>query len=394
MKRSARWLALILALVLTPLLPAWAEERAEDQPPLIVRCGGSFVYAIDREGKIWGWGDNRKGQAGYEKYQLVRTPSLVATNLDGRDIRDIQCGNENALFLMKDGSVYACGANDHSRLGVKDQKGSANTPILIPTLKDIVQIDCGFGQSLALDSSGHVWGWGKNSEGQVGVGTRQTVEEPTDLGLTDIVQIGCGGRYSMALDAAGTLYVWGENDNGQLMAGKTSMLTEPTAVSLPGHTIKQIAAGGDTGFFLDDEGHVWAWGRNDFVQCGNNTIGKSTQSPVRVMIPDEEKVVRVIAYSSHTLALTEQGSLWIWGSTGSGQSGLGNSSSRTMPTCTYASGVVDASVGSLCCALLLEDGSVLCTGYNEYGQLGVGNRSRNTWVANGLNLLMSRLETP
>lgn len=400
MRRSARWLALLLALVMLPLIPVLAEEAADHEPTLLVRCGGSFVIATDKDGNIWSWGDNRKGQAAYEKYQLVKTPKLSATNLDGRDILDIQCGNENALFLMKDGTVYACGANDHSRLGVREQKGSAKEPILIPTLKDIVQIDCGFGQSLALDANGHVWGWGKNSESQVGVEVngkpRQTVAEPMDLGLTNIVQIGCGGRYSMALDASGTLYLWGENDNGQLMADprKQTMNMAPTPVSLPGHTITQIAAGGDTGFFLDDEGHVWAWGRNERWQCGNDTVGNQVIEPVRVLIPDEERVVRVIAYSSHAMALTDEGKLWMWGHSDVGQLGNGTHPSRSLPVVSCESGVADASVGSLCCALLLEDGAVMCTGYNAYGQLGIGTRTRYDWTFNGLNLQTCTLEPP
>lgn len=400
MRRMARWLAVALALLLLPLIPAVAEEAAEKEAVLMVRCGGSFVIAIDREGRIWGWGDNRKGQAAYEKYQLVKTPQPVATNLDGFDVADIQCGNENTLFLMKDGTVYVCGAGDHGRLGNKGMKSSAKEPILVPGLSNIVAIDCGFGQSMALDSSGHVWGWGKNSESQVGVEVngkpRQTVEEPVDLGLENIVQIGCGGRYSMALDADGTLYLWGENDNGQMMANprKQSIVLSPTAVELPGHTITQIAAGGDTGYFLDDEGHVWAWGRNDRWQCGNDTVGNQVTEPVRVLIPDEEKVVRVIAYSSHTMAITDEGKLWMWGHADTGELGNGTHPSRSLPVVSCESGVIDGSVGSLCCALLLEDGTIMCTGYNAWGQLGIGTRTRYDWTFNGLNLLTCTLEPP
>ena len=399
MARTIRRLSLLLALLLM-LTAAVQAEAPESEAPLLVRCGGSFVYAVDSSGQIWGWGDNRHGQAGYDKFQLVKTPQLVATNLDGRDLADIQCGNENAIFLMKDGSVYICGAADHGRLGSKEQTTAVKTPVLVPGLKDIVQIDCGFGQSLALDAQGHVWGWGKNSESQVGVEInnkpRQTVLEPMDLGLENIVQIGCGGRYSMALDANGTVYLWGENDNGQMMAkaNKPALVLAPTPVDLKGHTVTQIAAGGDTGYFLDDEGHVWAWGRNDKWQCGNDTVGAQVVEPVRVLIPDEERVVRVIAYSSHTMALTDQGRLWLWGHTDVGELGNGTHPSRSLPAISYDAGVVDASVGSLCCALLLEDGSVLCTGYNAYGQLGIGTRTRYDWTFNGLNLHTCTLEPP
>lgn len=384
MRKTARWLALLLATLL-PLMPAHAEDMAREGT-LMVRCGGSFVYAIDKSGSIWGWGDNRKGQVGYPQRGLLRTPVRVAPNLNGLDVADIQCGNENTVFLMRDGSVYACGANGHSQLGRKELKTNASEPLLVPSLSNIVQIDSGFGHNLALDADGHVWGWGKNSTGQVGVGNRTTVPEPVDLGLENIVQVGCGGRYSMCLAADGTVYVWGENDYGQVMAGRAGYTVSPQPASLPGIRVTQIATGGDVGYVLDDEGHVWAWGRNDYFQCGNDTVGKSTQTAVRVMIPDEEKVVRVIAYSSHTMALTDTGRLWFWGASDMGERGDGNHPARSLPIIS-AEGVLDASVGSLCCALLLEDGTVKCTGFNKYGQLGYGTRSLYDWTANGLNLL-------
>ena len=392
--RKTQWLALLLALLMLPLVPVQAEEAAENSAILMVRCGGSFVYAIDQSGNIWGWGDNRKGQLAHPDRVLMRTPRLVAQSLNGLEIADIQCGNENTLFLMKDGTVYGCGANGHSQLGIKGLRENSTEPLLIPTLSNIVQIDSGFGQSLALDADGRVWSWGYNNFGQVGTGDRTTAQEPIDIGLENIVQIGCGGKYSMALAADGTVYAWGENDYGQVMAGRAGYQATPTAIDLSGHKISQIATGGDVAFMIDDEGHVWAWGRNDFFQCGNDTIGKGTSVPVRVMIPDEENIVRVIAYSSHTMALTDTGRLWFWGASDMGERGDGTHPTKSLPIISKDSGVIDASVGSLCCALLLEDGTVQCTGFNKYGQLGIGTRTLYDWISNGLNLISSTYVTP
>ena len=384
--RTSKWLALLLALLMLPFLSAQADTRPDSGAVLMVRCGGSFVYAIDSRGQIWGWGDNSKGQLAYPQRGLIRKPQLVAQSLNGLDIADIQCGNENTLFLMKDGTVYACGANGHAQLGIKGFRENSTEPLLIPTLSDIVQIDSGFGQSLALDASGRVWAWGYNNFGQVGTGDRTTMQEPVDIGLTHVVQIGCGGKYSMALTASGAVYAWGENDYGQVMAGRAGYQATPTQIDLSGHRIKQIATGGDVAFLIDDEDHVWAWGRNDFFQCGNDTIGKGTAVPVRVMIPDEERIVRVIAYSSHTMALTDTGRLWFWGASDMGERGDGTHPTKSLPIISVDSGVADATVGSLCCALLLEDGTVQCTGFNKYGQLGIGTRTLYSWISNGLNL--------
>lgn len=389
-----RLLALLAAALLLPVAAV-----AEETPGVMIRMGGSFAFGVDAEGTIWAWGDNRVGQIGYERRSFIGEPVTGAQGLDGRELLDIQCGNENALFLMQSGEVYACGSNSHAQLGMEDGSSNSNVPRKIEGLKNIVQIDAGFGQGMALDSDGHVWGWGKNSTGQVGNGSRATVTMPEQLPLEGIVQIGCGGKYSMALDKDGVIWTWGENDYGQLgYKTRTGWCVTPTAVAIEGFKPVQIAAGGDTAYALDTEGHVWAWGRNELYQCGTDAVGSTNYDPVRVMIPDEVQIVRVIAYSSHTMALADNGDLWLWGNTDTGQRGVGKKTLKSLPSVVMQD-VADASVGSLACCLMKTDGSVWVTGYNKYGQCGVHyttNRKGilSEWTPNGLNLLESGWARP
>ena len=389
-----RLLALLAAMMLLP-----AAALAQDEPRTLLRMGGSFAFGVDAEGNIWAWGDNRVGQIGYERRNLIGEPVKGAQGLDGREILDIQCGNENALFLMRSGEVYACGANGHAQLGLADVGGSTAVPARIEDLQHIVQIDSGFGHSLALDSDGHVWAWGKNSTGQAGDGTRMTVKTPVMLPLENIVQIGCGGKYSMALDGNGTIWTWGENDYGQLgYKTREGWCVTPTALTIDSFTTVQIAAGGDTAYALDTEGHVWAWGRNEVYQCGNDTVGSTNYEPVRVMIPDEVHVARVIAYSSHTMALADNGDLWLWGNADTGQRGVGKKTLKSLPSLVMQD-VADATAGSLACCLMKTDGSVWATGYNKYGQCGVHFAPSRKgilteWTYNGLNLLESSWARP
>ena len=390
-----RFLALTLTLIMLLPISALAGEEALT----MIRMGGSFTFGVDAAGTIWAWGDNRMGQIGYERRSLIGEPVVGAQGLDGRELLDIQCGNENSLFLMKSGEVYACGANGHSQLGLADTTGNLSVPAKIEGLESIVQIDSGFGHSLALDSDGHVWAWGKNSSGQAGTGNRVTVKTPAQLSLEGIVQIGCGGKYSMALDKDGVIWTWGENDYGQLgYKTREGWCVTPTALTLEGFTPVQIATGGDTAYALDTEGHVWAWGRNELWQCGNDTVGDTNYTPVRVLMPDDVQVVRIIAYSSHTMALADNGDLWLWGNTDTGQRGVGKKTLKSLPSLVMQD-VADATVGSLVCGLMKTDGSVWVTGYNKYGQCGVHYvKDRKgiltEWTPNGLNLLESSWVRP
>ena len=136
--------ALLVALMMMlSLLPASAESV------MFVRAGGSFGMALDANGVIWGWGDNGSGQLGNGNNKRAYFPIPCATGIDGTQVKDIQCGNLNTLFLMQDGTVWTCGRNNYGQQGQKTKKEYVFTPIQIPGLENIEKIACGFGQCLA-----------------------------------------------------------------------------------------------------------------------------------------------------------------------------------------------------------------------------------------------------
>lgn len=380
-----KFAALLLALMLLPMA-----ALAESREPFL-RMGGSFAFGIDAGGKVWGWGDNRLGQIGHSRKALIGEPVEALQGLDGMEILDIQCGNENTLILMKNGEVYGTGANSHAQLGIEGIGSSTNVPTKIDGLENIIQIDSGFGQSLALDKDGHVWGWGKNSSGQVGDGTRKTAKTPVQLPLENIVQIGCGGKYSIAMDANGVIWTWGENDYGQLgFKTRHDFCETPTALNLGSYGFVSIAAGGDTAYALDGDGHVWAWGRNEIYQCGTDDVKDVNYDPVRAEIPDEVRIVKIIGYNSHAMAIADNGDLYHWGNGDCGQRGEKRKVLKNLPGVVMQN-VADASAGSLASVLLLKDGTVWGAGLNKYGQCGVRysyNRQTQVrpWAYTGLDL--------
>ena len=369
--------ALLLALMMMlSLLPASAEGA------MFVRAGGSFGMALDANGVIWGWGDNGSGQLGNGTNKRAYFPVPCATGIDGTQVKDIQCGNLNTLFLMNDGTVWTCGRNNYGQQGQKTKKDYVFTPIQIPGLQNIVKIACGFGQCLALDGEGRVWSWGRNSNGQVG----------------NIVDINCGGKFNMAMAEDGTVWGWGDNEYGQLGDGlKLKDVTKPTKLAVSGLYTK-VACGGDIGLGIDENGKLWAWGRNDYWQLGNKSVSKYTKTPVEVSLPEGTVVTEIYAYNSHTAAVTDAGALWQWGGVYHGQVGNGERPWRDLPQeACPESGVVGTAVGSLQSYLLLEDGTLYGCGCNEYGQTGAYRRMRyyvDRWMYTGLNLVSGQWADP
>ena len=64
-----------------------------------------------------------------------------------------------------------------------------------------------------------VYAWGRNEEGQLGLGDTTTRRTPTivdALWALPVQQLAAGDRHSAALTSNGFLFTWGANDCGQL----------------------------------------------------------------------------------------------------------------------------------------------------------------------------------
>lgn len=386
MKRNGKRIAALLLALLLALGVSGASAEA------LLRAGGSFGFAVDEKGVIWGWGDNTKGQLGNGTKKRQYLPAPVALGLDGSQIADIQCGNENTVFLMKDGTVYSCGPNNYGQQGVEGAPAYVFEPIQVVGLENIVQIATGFGQCLARTADGRVYAWGRNNRGQIGNGQTINAKTPVLLALTDIVDIQCGGKFCMAMDKEGAIWGWGDNESGQLLDASRMgrPVAEPARLSISGR-FTMIACGGSTAFGLDAEGVLWAWGKNDYWQMGTDDVPKNTAEPTRVELPEGLHITQIHAYNSHTAVVTAEGEVYQWGRTYSGQLGNGDRSYRSLPqkACPEDAPVVEAATGSSCTYVLLTDGVVRTSGYSKVGQTGAFPSSRgyvSTWQNTGLNL--------
>jgi alpha-tubulin suppressor-like RCC1 family protein len=115
---------------------------------------------------------------------------------------------------------------------------------------------------------------------------------------------------------------------------------------------------------------LWTWGRNYYVQLGDNTtINRST--PVTTAAGGTNWK-QVAPGSYHTAAIKTDGTLWTWG-TNAGNLGNNNSTSPICtPVTTFAGGTnwKQVSVGNQHTAAIKTDGTLWTWGYNGYGQLG------------------------
>ena len=185
----------------------------------------------------------------------------------------VAAGGYHSLALDSNGHLWAWGYNSDGQIGIgEDTIKKQLKPVQIKKDATFTQVTGGYVHSLALDSDGHLWAWGYNGKGQLGDGTTDNKSTPTQIQPdTTFTQVAAGVRHSLALDSDGHLWAWGETGDGQIT---------PTQIQ-PDTTFTQVAAGGFHSLALDSDGHLWAWGYNSNGQLGDGTTNNKS-TPVTV----------------------------------------------------------------------------------------------------------------
>ncbi|BBH02540.1 Regulator of chromosome condensation family protein, partial [Prunus dulcis] len=167
---------------------------------------------------VWGNGDYGRLGLGSLDSQWKPAPLLLEA---------IACGGAHTLFLTRTGRLYATGLNDFGQLGVHDDIAYTNKPIEVSGIdKEIVQISAGYHHSCAITAEGELYMWGKNSNGQLGLGKRaaKVVSLPTKVeclaGIT-MKMAALGSEHSVAVADGGESLSWG-GGSGRLGHGHES----------------------------------------------------------------------------------------------------------------------------------------------------------------------------
>jgi alpha-tubulin suppressor-like RCC1 family protein len=361
----------------------WPKKITEITDAIAIAAGSTHTTVLRSDGTAWAWGWNGYGQIGNGNISGSRSPLLVE-NLTPVNV--MAAGYMHTLGIAaSDGTVWGWGINTDGALG-DGTRTNRYAPVQAFGIANTVDIDGGFYHSVALKDDETVWTWGSNAYGQLGDGS--TVPRRTGpvqvTGLTNAVDVAAGGYHTATRDPDGVVWTWGYNGHGQL--GNTTTDDSRTPVEVTGipYPVDAIAAGGLHTVAIDANGGVWTWGDNSKGQLG---LGDESDRYSPVQVSGITNAVAVAAGYYHTVALDSDGKVWAWGYNWQGQVGDGSNDNSSTPVEVSLTDVIDIASGSWHTMALKSNGEVWAWGYNEFGQLGDGTvENRNIPVlVNGLS---------
>ena len=360
------------------------------------------VYAIRRDGALFGWGDTgsvlgltNTAQAGSN----INSPAQIGTS----SWIMAAYGQQTSMAIRSDGLLFAWGAN-YSAAGIATSSPTQITSFLSEAQEidysnflgqspySWLSVTGGDSQGMGVRSDGLLFTWGLETQyGILGLGSTNSVSgtryAPVQLGNSSWTMASLGDSHAVALRSDGALFTWGFNNFGQLGFGDTINRSSPTQLGTSSWSF--IDAGYSITSAIRTDGSLFAWGSGTSGQLGIfDAISRS--SPVQI---GTESWTQIVGANATFLAKRKDETLWAWGYNGVGSIGDFTGTNKSSPVqvstllnepevnvLSYISAIPTTitswsqlSTGQWHSAAIDTSGGLWVTGRNNEGQLGLGN---------------------
>ena len=359
----------------------------------------SFFLSQDKRLYGSGWPNGyRFGLGSYQHYKINNGFRDVTPNLlPGEYIEEMYTCRYSIYVLTNLKNLYSAGYNAYGQLGrsgtTTDQFWGkinlSNVTWFSPRNSNYELVHC-----MAI-SNGQLYTWGYNARYQLGTGDTTNRSTPTLInggsiaGRTITKAFACGDdgqgyAHSFVIDSDRNLHFVGDNFTGQGGTGDT--LQKQNFVMIGGgikadHVASKSWASAGTTFILDGK-TLYTCGDNTNGQLGiGSTTDRTTFGLTTPALTDVDQLVACNYYNGSVIVKLSNGTVRTWGRNNRGQCGNGNTTQVSTP---YNPGLTNVSKvfavgGEEYCTFyaLTQDGECYTSGYNGYGQKGIGTDVEN-----------------
>ncbi|XP_055497143.1 probable E3 ubiquitin-protein ligase HERC4 [Leucoraja erinacea] len=303
------------------------EELADNEEIDHICCSPHLTVFVLRDGRVYTRSNSHKRSGQLE----------LITAIQDEKIHTADIGGSNILYVSEAGNVYISKV-PNQKCGVANKSFIVTKPKLLTSFvgRCVVQVACGSNHSLALCKDGQVFAWGKNTNGQLGVGeavgTTHSPQHVTALAGIPLAQITAGGSHTIAVSLSGTVFAWGANHRGQLGLNDVKARYHPTCVKLlECKKVVQVSCGAHHTAVLNKDGLVYTFGAGTYGQLGHNS-DRDELKPRLLEGLDGIKVSQIACGSSHTMVFSSaSGQLYSFGRGENGQLGTGQTIDHFVP---------------------------------------------------------------
>ncbi|GAX82276.1 hypothetical protein CEUSTIGMA_g9705.t1 [Chlamydomonas eustigma] len=348
-------------------------ENSESTTPSVISigCGSAHSAALISCGVVASWGKGEDGQLGHGDANEISEPKAIFSLIDA-GVRAVVCGAEFTVAVAPD-KIYSWGWGDFGRLG----HGNSLDQFLPKEIaffvgKKVDQVACGDTHTLVLVQGGELYSFGRNQNGQLGVGHANDCLSPhcvEALREETVCGIACGSEHSVASTSAGQPVVL------------STQLPLPALVSClyqrwsGEETVCSIACGSEHSVASTSAGQVWAWGWGRYGNLGDGNR-EDRLVPVRTLGLDGVHISQVACGWRHSMAVDKEGRMYTFGWSKYGQLGHGDLEYQLKPKIVEplsALRVETIAGGWRHSMAAASDGKLYGWGWNKFGQLGVGD---------------------
>lgn len=249
-----------------PHVPVFSAQRWHK-----VQEGWGMGMGLDESGALWAWSEASFSPAPHPDpvADAAVVPVAVASENRWRDF----CVNQGSyVAIAADGRMWrgASPVNTGSNLVNEAQAAGVqlDAPLEVAAPVRFQRVFCRPNAShvMALDEQHRLWGYGRNSFGELGDGDGDRFTQSNSVAaikqVTDRywIDIAVGFGFTLGIAGDGTLWAWGTNGDGQLGIGNYDYQDKPVQVDAR-PIWRAVAAGSSSSAALTKDGQIHVWGK-------------------------------------------------------------------------------------------------------------------------------------